>query len=95
MRTFYVYILANKSRRTYVGVTNDLMRRVWEHRNGMQRGFTHRYGIGMLIHFETFTDARSAIAREKHLKAMHRPAKIRLIEQHNPDWIDIAAFWYA
>jgi putative endonuclease len=71
MRTFHVYVLANKSRRLYVGVTNDLTRRVWEHRYGLQRGFTRRYNIGMLLHFETFTDARSAIAREKHLKAVH------------------------
>lgn len=94
MRTYYVYILASASRRLYVGVTNDLQRRVWEHRHGTGRSFTSRYRIGMLVHFEVFVDARSAIAREKRLKDEHRPRKIRLIERHNPDWLDLAASWF-
>lgn len=94
MRTYYVYIIANASRQLYVGVTSDLTRRIWEHRHGVRSGFAHRYRITRLVHFETFTDARSAIAREKYLKGRHRAGKVYLIERHNPGWLDQAAFWF-
>jgi putative endonuclease len=89
-----VYILASHSRRLYVGVTNDLLRRVWEHRYGDGQSFTKRYRIRQLVHVESFADVRSAIAREKALKKRHRSSKITLIERHNPMWIDHAATWY-
>ena len=94
MRTYFVYILASATRRLYIGVTNDLLRRVWQHRFAPGTSFTHRYGITRLVHYEVFGDIRTAIAREKQLKALHRPRKIRLIERHNRDWLDVAAFWF-
>ena len=95
MRTYYVYILASSSRRLYVGVTNDLLRRVWEHRYGETHGFTRQYRITRLVHYETFSDVRSAIAREKDLKRRHRPFKVRLIQGGNSRWLDRAADWFA
>jgi len=94
MKSFHVYILANASRQLYVGVTSDLMRRVWEHGNGVRSGFAHRYRMTKLVYFEPAPDARSAIAREKYLKGRHRAAKVTLIERHNPDWLDLAASWF-
>ena len=94
MRTFYVYILANDSRQLYVGVTNDLVRRIWEHRFGSHSGFTRRYAISKLVYFEPVQSARDAIGREKYLKGRHRSAKVKLIQKHNNDWLDLAAYWF-
>ncbi|HXT15132.1 MAG TPA: GIY-YIG nuclease family protein [Gemmatimonadaceae bacterium] len=91
MKQFYVYILSSESRTTYVGVTNDLIRRLWQHRNGHGSAFAQRYRITRLVHFEIYSDAYSAISREKELKAWRRSKKIDLIEQHNPDWLDRSA----
>jgi putative endonuclease len=89
-RTYCVYILASRSRNLYTGVTDDLQRRMVEHREGLVRGFTTRYGIFRLVHFELFADIRSAIAREKEIKAWRREKKIWLIERRNPTWQDLA-----
>lgn len=89
-KTGYVYILASKSKVLYVGVTNYLERRMSEHREGRIRGFTSRYGIFHLVHFEMFADIRDAIAREKVIKKWSREKKIRLIERTNRKWEDLA-----
>jgi putative endonuclease len=87
---YYVYILASGRRGTlYIGVTNDLIRRGYEHRNSFVTGFTAKYRVYKLVYFEIFADIREAIAREKRLKRWHREWKIELIEQHNEDWHDL------
>jgi putative endonuclease len=93
-RQYYVYILASKTRRLYIGVTNDLRRRVWEHRHKITKGFAERYRINRLVHYEATTSIESAILREKRLKSWPRIWKIRLIEGHNPEWKDLAEEWY-
>ena len=93
-RLYYVYILASDSRRTYIGVTNDLRRRVWQHRNKRVVGFTADYNITSLVHFETTPDVRSAISREKELKGWRREKKVALIERENLGWRDLAADWF-
>jgi putative endonuclease len=90
MRAYYVYIMASRSRVLYIGVTNDLARRVEEHKLGLVRGFTSTYRITRLVHFEEFTDIRDAIAREKAIKGWVRARKVTLIEAHNPTWEDRA-----
>ena len=93
-RIYFVYILASKSRRTYIGVTNDLYRRVWQHRTRHSSGFTAEYNITSLVYFETTSDVRSAIAREKELKGWRREKKVALIERENLGWRDLAAGWF-
>jgi putative endonuclease len=89
-KRYYVYILASRRNGTlYIGVTNNLVRRVYEHKNGSADGFTSRYGIHRLVHFETAENAQSAIEREKRLKKWKREWKIGLIEEGNPDWNDL------
>jgi len=73
----------------YLGVTNDLVRRVYEHKNKIHRGFTQRYDVGRLVWFKTYDDPTSAIAREKDVKKWRRAWKLRLIEQSNPQWLDL------
>ena len=73
----------------YIGVTNDLLRRAWEHREGVLPGFTRRYGVKRLVYFEEFGDVRDAIQREHNLKHWSRAWKIALIEKANPDWHDL------
>ena len=88
---YYVYILASKKHGTlYVGVTNDIVRRGYEHRTKAVGGFTKRYDIDKLVWFEIYDDAITAIAREKELKKWRRDWKIRLIEEENPGWVDLA-----
>lgn len=89
-RTYWVYILASRSRNLYTGVTNDLHRRLMEHRSGLVPGFTTRYRVFRLVHFEQFGDIRDAIAREKEIKGWRREKKIWLIERQNPTWQDFA-----
>jgi putative endonuclease len=90
MRTFYVYILASQKGGTlYIGVTNDIGRRVFEHRSGEGDSFTRRYKVFRLVYYETFPTAREAIAREKSLKKWPRKWKIELIERINPNWFDL------
>jgi putative endonuclease len=87
---YYVYLLASKKYGTlYLGVTNDIVRRGYEHRTKVGGGFTARYGVDRLVWFEIYDDALTAIAREKELKKWRRDWKIRLIEEQNPDWSDL------
>lgn len=87
---YYVYILASKVGGTlYVGVTNNLVRRVAEHKSGDAESFTKKYGVDKLVYFEHCESIEGAITREKHLKHWNRKWKIQLIEEHNPDWIDL------
>ena len=87
---YWVYFLTNQPRSTlYVGVTNDLVRRVYEHREGQVKGFTKRYGLKMLIHFERYDDPTTAIQREKNIKHWPRLWKLQLIESSNPKWRDL------
>jgi putative endonuclease len=89
-RYFYVYILASRIGGTlYIGVTNDLIRRVYEHKTGAVPGFTSKYGVYRLVYFEQFSDIENAIRREKRLKKWNRAWKIRLIEDANPNWDDL------
>ncbi|HKP15436.1 MAG TPA: GIY-YIG nuclease family protein [Gemmatimonadaceae bacterium] len=90
MRTFYVYILANRSRGLYIGVTNDIARRVAQHRSATS-SFAARYRCARLVLVETAPDARAAIAREKQLKNWRRDKKIALIQATNPAWDDLSA----
>ena len=92
MRTFYVYVLAKHRHGTlYIGVTNNLVRRVYEHREGLVPGFTKRHGIKQLVYFEQHATAASAIQREKTMKHWARDWKIRTIEKLNPTWTDLYA----
>ena len=89
-KTYWVYILASRRNGTlYVGVTNDLARRAYEHRTGMVAGFTKRYAVKSLVWYEAYADIREAIAEEKRLKGWERAWKLRLIETGNPGWKDL------
>ncbi|HKQ46132.1 MAG TPA: GIY-YIG nuclease family protein [Rhizomicrobium sp.] len=89
-KAYYVYILASKRNGTlYIGVTNDLVRRVWEHREGLVPGFTKTYRVKMLVYFEVFGDITQAISREKRLKKYKREWKMNLIQQNNVEWRDL------
>ena len=89
-RAYYVYILASRIGGTlYIGVTSDLVRRVYEHREKLVRGFTERYGLSRLVYFEQFEDVRAAILREKQMKRWRRAWKVRIIEEKNPNWDDL------
>ena len=91
VNTYYVYILASKRNGTlYIGVTNDLARRMSEHKSKEVAGFTKKYNVGVLVYYETTNDINSAIAREKCLKKWERAWKIRLIEEDNPMWHDLS-----
>jgi putative endonuclease len=93
MKQFYVYIMTNKSKTLYVGVTNNLQRRVYEHKNKMIEGFTSKYNITKAVYFEVFNDIESAIKREKQIKGWLRKKKIDLIESMNPEWNDLIEEW--
>ena len=87
---YYVYILFNKKNGTlYVGVTKDLIKRVWQHKNKVVEGFTKKYGVDKLGYYEVCEDINSAITREKQLKGGNRKTKLELIELNNPDWQDL------
>jgi putative endonuclease len=89
-RQYYVYILASRVGGTlYIGVTSDIVRRVYEHRTKLAEGFTKEYDVSRLVHFEVFDDAENAIVREKRLKKWNRAWNIELIEENNPDWNDL------
>ena len=89
-RTYWVYMLASKPNGTlYIGVTNDLGRRVFEHKSKAANGFTAKYDVSMLVWYETYADITEAIAREKMLKKWHRAWKVRLIMEMNPEWDDL------
>jgi putative endonuclease len=90
---YFVYILASATGRLYVGVTNDLIRRVSEHKGGTASRFTHRYGITRLVCMESSNSVWDAIAREKQIKGWLRWKKIALIESQNPGWVDLSDQW--
>ncbi len=90
---YYVYIMASPSRTIYVGVTNDLERRVYEHAQKLLPGFTSRYNVSRLVYFEETPDIYAAISREKQLKGWRRDRKIALIESSNPEWRDLSTDW--
>ena len=90
MRAYYVYILASKKNGTlYIGVTNNLVRRIYAHKNGFVDGFTKKYKIYTLVYYEVYTHVYDAITREKNLKKWNRKWKLKLIEKHNPNWNDL------
>ncbi len=94
MKTYWVYIMTNRSRTLYTGVTGDLARRVYEHRNYLVPGFTSRYKIDCLVHAESFSEVRDAMVREKQIKGWVRSRKLALIAGTNPDWHDLGDEWF-
>jgi len=94
-KEYYVYIMTNKSRTLYTGVTNDLMRRVHEHKNKLVKGFTSKYNIQYLVFYESTTDIHAALTREKQIKGWLRVKKIALIDSMNPTWKDLSEEWFA
>ena len=91
VRAYYVYLLTNANHSViYIGVTNDLMRRMAGHKAGVHEGFTKQYNVHKLVYFETYPDINAAIAREKQLKAGARAKKLALINMHNPAWEELA-----
>ncbi len=94
MRTYFVYILASKKNGTlYIGVTSNLRFRIWQHKNKVISGFTSQYEVTTLVYFEEHSDISEAISREKYLKGKKRVFKIKLIENQNPEWIDLSLKW--
>ena len=90
MKTYYVYIMASRKNGTlYIGVTNNLPHRVWQHNNDVHEGFTKKYGVHHLVWYEATTDVSTAIKREKQMKKWRRQWKINLIEEENPNWNDL------
>ena len=94
MKQYYVYIMTNKSRTLYVGVTNNLQSRVYKHKNKLIRGFTKKHNMRILVYFEVLNDIKMAIAREKQIKGWLRRKKIALIESMNPEWKDLSEGWF-
>jgi putative endonuclease len=95
MKSGYVYILTNHSRTLYVGMTDDLRRRVFEHKTKFYDGFTQKYEVNQLVYYEQLVDGLAALAREKQLKGWTRAKKIVLIERKNPNWLDLGDRWYS
>ena len=93
-RRYYVYILTNSSRTLYVGVTNNLERRMYEHKNKLVPGFTTRYNVTWLAYYEETPSIESAIVREKQIKAWRRSKKVALIDSANPRWKDLSLEWH-
>ncbi len=91
MKEYYIYIMTNKSNRVlYTGVTGDLARRVYEHKNKLKRGFTQKYNVYKLVYYEVFGEIEEALIREKQIKGGSRQKKIQLIESANKDWKDLS-----
>jgi len=93
LKDYYVYLMSNVSRTLYVGVTNDLQRRVYEHKQKLTPGFTRKYNLTLLVYFEATPDIRAALAREKQIKGWLRAKKVALIESINPNWLDLSTEW--
>ena len=93
-KQYYIYIMTNKSRTLYTGVTNNLERRISEHKQKLIPGFTSKYNITRLVYYEEYSDIRDTIAREKQIKGWLREKKIALIESENPEWKDLSEAWY-
>ena len=94
MKPYYVYILANETGTLYTGVTNDLKRRVYEHKHKLVEGFTKRYNVSRLVYYEETGDIKAALMREKQIKGWLRQKKIKLIKSVNPKWEDLSEGWY-
>ena len=94
MKTFYVYIMGSKSGTLYIGLTSDIKKRVYEHKNHLIAGFTDKYNIDRLFYIETMSEPTSAINREKQIKAWRREKKVELIDSLNPEWNDLSQDWY-
>ncbi len=94
MKSYFVYIMTNRSKTLYTGVTNNLERRVYEHKNKLVAGFTSKYNITKLVYYEETSDVHSALAREKQIKGWLRAKKIALIEVENSEWKDLSLEWY-
>ncbi|HEY4708262.1 MAG TPA: GIY-YIG nuclease family protein [Thermodesulfobacteriota bacterium] len=94
MQRYYVYIMTNRSKTLYTGVTNNLERRVFEHKNKQLQGFTSKYKIDRLVYYEETSDILSAIEREKQIKGWLRAKKVELVESMNPGWLDLSAGWF-
>jgi len=94
MNCYYVYILTSPTGTLYTGVTNDLKRRVYEHKHKVLEGFTKKYNITRLVYYEETSDVQTALAREKKIKGWLRSKKIELIESVNPKWTDLSQGWY-
>jgi len=92
---YFTYIVCSRSGTLYIGMTNDIYRRVLEHKAGTFEGFATKYGCNRLVYYESFDDVRKAIDREKQLKGWRRSKKIALIEAQNPRWVDLAEKWGA
>ena len=91
---YFVYILASDTRQLYIGITNNLLRRLWEHRSGgATNSYSYRHGTTRLVYFEMTPNVSSAIRREKQLKRFHRREKVQLIERMNPEWRDLAEIY--
>ncbi len=94
MKTYYIYILTNKNDNVmYIGVTGDLQRRLYEHKNHLVTGFTDKYNVDKLVYFEASDDIKEAINREKQIKGWVRAKKDALVESVNPEWIDLSSTW--
>ncbi|MBQ8849464.1 MAG: GIY-YIG nuclease family protein [Clostridia bacterium] len=92
MNTYYIYIMSSFTNSVlYIGVTNDIERRVYEHKNKTFEGFTKKYNVNKLVYYETYSDINEAIYREKQLKGKNRNYKINLIEKENPQWSDLSS----
>ena len=94
MAQYFVYIMSNTSKTLYIGVTNNLIRRVVEHKKGTIKGFTSKYNINKLVYYEEGDNINNAIYREKQLKGWLRRKKIALVESVNPDWHDLSEDWF-
>jgi putative endonuclease len=92
-KQYYVYIMSSKAAVLYVGMTNNIKRRVYEHKNHLVEGFTDKYGIDRLVYVETKLEPLAAIKREKQIKAWRRDKKVKLIDSINPDWEDLSQEW--
>jgi putative endonuclease len=93
-REYYVYIMTNRSRTLYTGVTGNLVRRVYEHKRKLVKGFTCKYNIQYLVYYESTPDVYAALRREKQIKGWLRAKKIALIESLNPEWKDLSEEWF-
>ncbi len=93
-RRYYTYIMTNGVGTLYIGMTNDIERRVYEHRHKLVDGFTKKYNLTQLVHYEETSDVVAAIQREKELKGWRRGKKVELIESINPQWKDLSRGWY-
>ena len=93
-KEYYVYIMTNKSKTLYTGVTSNLMRRVQEHKEKLIEGFTSKYNIHILVYYESTSSVHAALAREKQIKGWLRAKKIALINSMNPEWKDLSEEWF-